>query len=141
MRERLRSVSMSSVLLHGVARSTGVPERPGQLRSVQPIVPETQEYVDARTEAATLCRNLGLDVTNEHWDAASVGDFVRLAYAQGWKACESRLAAPDTADAIAHALNDPASIVERNPADTEHRLTVRAVQQAVAYGIPVQAQP
>lgn len=98
---------------------------------------EPAEYVDARTEARNLCRNLGLDVENEHWDKAGIGDFIRLAYAQGYVACETRLASPDIADVIAQALDDPGSVLERtNTSESVPRWSVRAVQQAIAYGVP-----
>lgn len=98
---------------------------------------EPAEYVDARTEARNLCRNLGLDVENEHWDKAGIGDFIRLAYAQGWVACETRLAASDMADDIAQALSDPGSVLERiNVSESVPRWSVRAVQQVVAHGMP-----
>jgi hypothetical protein len=100
---------------------------------------ETQEYADARVEARDLCRNLGLDVDNEHWDKAAVADFIRLAYAQGYVACEKRLASPDVADAIALAIEHP----ERICTDPGYitgtsalRWQVIAVQQAAVYGVP-----
>lgn len=100
---------------------------------------ETQEYVDARTEARELCRNLGLDVENMHWEVASVSDFIRLAYAQGFIACEKKLSSPDTADAIALAIEHP----ERICTDPGYitgtsalRWQVIAVQQAAVYGVP-----
>ena len=98
-------------------------------------MPETQEYVDARVEARDLCRNLGLDVANEHWDGASVADFVRLAYAQGWKACESRIYGPDIADAIAVAIKTPGEIVTEGGGGALS-WQVAAVQRAVVYGVP-----
>lgn len=102
-------------------------------------LPEPAEYVDARTEAAALCRQLGLDVANEHWDTAGIGDFIRLAYAGGSKACESRLASPDTADSIYLAITSPGALVEREYANENPTTwTVRAVQQAVAYGVPAE---
>jgi hypothetical protein len=103
----------------------------------RPAQPETPLYVDGRTEAAATCRALGLDVTNEHWDTAGIADFIRLAYAQGWSACERRLDAPDMADGIYQAIHDPESILPRqNVSETVARWTVRAVQQVVAYGVP-----
>lgn len=98
--------------------------------------PETPEYVDARLEARDLCRNLGLDVDNEHWDGATVGDFIRLAYAQGWKACESRIISPDVGDAVALALRKPTEILGGDSGLPGPTLVVRAVQRAVAYGVP-----
>jgi hypothetical protein len=98
---------------------------------------ETPEYAEARTEAAAICRGLGLDVTNERWDTAAVADFIRLAYAQGWAACEARLAAPDMADLIFQAIHNPETILARsNVCEPVTRWTVRAVQQVVAYGAP-----
>lgn len=108
------------------------------LRNKQPKpVPETQEYIDARTEARTLCRNLGLDVDNEHWDGSSVSDFIRLAYAQGYVACESRIGSPDMADAIALAIESPELVIEPLFLGQKPQAhVVRAVQQAVTYGVP-----
>lgn len=101
----------------------------------QPVrTPEKPEYVDARIEARDLCRNLGLDVNNEHWDGASVADFIRLAYAQGWKACESRIHSRDTADAIAVAIQTPGEIVTHDGPALSHQ--VAAVQTAVVHGVP-----
>lgn len=97
-------------------------------------VPETPEYVDARVEARDLCVNLGLDVGNAHWDGASVADFLRLAYAQGWKACESRINGPDVADAIATAIKTPGAIVTHDGPALSHQ--VAAVQRAVVHGVP-----
>lgn len=106
-----------------------------RLRSGYP--PEPPEYTAARTEARTLCRNLGLDVDNEHWDTAEVGDFLRLAYAGGFQACESRINSPDMSDAIALAVEEPGKVLERVPA---HRSVVghvvAAVQRVVVYGVP-----
>lgn len=128
-RAKLRGVSISSVLLYGMPHA--LPAAP------QPVaVPEPEEYVDARTEARQLCRNLGLDVDNEHWDGASVGDFIRLAYAQGWKACESRIISPDVGDAIALALRTPTAILGGDSGLGMPTMVVRAVQRAVAYGVP-----
>lgn len=123
IRERMRNVSISSVLLHGIAAPYTPP-------------PETQEYVDARTEARRLCRNLGLDVSNEHWDGAEVGDFVRLAYAGGFKACESRIGSPDMADALAVAIGTPAAIVDRDTHAGMVAHIVKAVQRVLVYGVP-----
>lgn len=102
-------------------------------------VVETQGYVDARSEALALCRNLGLPVDNEHWEQAGIGDFIRLAYAQGWIANELRLASIDSSDAIDKAINTPGSIVEQLPGESLNRWTVRAVKQAVAYGVSKEA--
>lgn len=100
-------------------------------------VPETPEYIDARAEARDLCMNLGLDVRNAHWDGASVADFLRLAYAQGYVACERRLGSPDMADAIALAIESPELVIDPlflGQKPEAH--VVRAVQQAVTYGVP-----
>lgn len=115
-----------------------IPPTPTEPRIAVALVEiEPAEYVDARTEARNLCRNLGLDVENEHWDKASIGDFVRLAYAQGYVACETRLASADVADVIAQAIDDPGSVLERtNTSESVPRWSVRAVQQVVAYGMP-----
>lgn len=45
------------------------------------------------------------------------------------------MASPDMADAIAQALDDPKSVFDRNPGESDHQYTVRAVQQVVAYGL------
>jgi len=108
---------------------------PGPAVMVPVPVPDTPEYIDARDEARQLCRNLGFDVDNEHWDGAGVSDFVRLAYAQGWKACESRITSIDTADAIATAIHKPAAFIDQqNRGAVTH--VVHAIQRAVAYGVP-----
>lgn len=129
-RAKLRGASVSSVLLYGMPRAL-----PGPAPTMVPA-PEPEEYVDARTEARQLCRNLGLDVDNEHWDGAGVGDFIRLAYAEGWKACESRITSPDVGDAIALALRTPTVILGGESGLGMPTLVVRAVQRAVAYGVP-----
>jgi hypothetical protein len=106
-------------------------------RTTPPAPHEPAEYVDARTEARTLCRDLGLDVTNQHWDTATVGDFLRLAYAGGWKGCEARINSPDVSDAIALAVEHPERVVDRVPAHWSvvgH--VVAAVQRVVVYGAP-----
>lgn len=100
------------------------------------IRPDLVEHVEPCLEARTVCRNLGLDVDNEHWDKADVGDFIRLAYAGGYKACEARLASRDVADGIARAMDLPESILERDANESDARWKVRAVQQVVAYGVP-----
>lgn len=112
------------------------PQPPTQHPMIGLIEIEPAEYVDARTEARNLCRNLGLDVENEHWSKAEIGDFIRLAYAQGWVGCETRLASPDMADDIAQAISDPGSILQRTSSESVPRWTVRAVQQVVAHGLP-----
>lgn len=106
------------------------------LRSAPPAAraPETPEYVDARAEARGLCRNLGIDVDNEQYDQAAVADFLRLAYAEGWKACESRIYGPDAADAIATAIKTPGVIVTHDGPALSHQ--VAAVQRAVVHGVP-----
>lgn len=93
-------------------------------------------YEDARAEAHTACRGLGLafgrPVDNRQ---ALIGDMVRLAYDGGFEACESRLGSPDMADAIALALDLPQSVLERRPGESDRQFKVRAVQQVVAYGL------
>lgn len=134
IRERMRNVSLTTVLLHGVAAPRG-----GYPPTRQP---ETPAYIDARQEARDLCRNLGIDVDNPHWDGAAVGDFLRLAYAEGWKACESRINSPDMADALAVAVSTPGAVVERTP---KHQglvaHVVAAVQRVVVYGVPRDDRP
>lgn len=93
-------------------------------------------YEDARVEAHTACRRLGLLFGRAVEDRdLSVGDMVTKAYVGGWEACESRLASPDMADAICQALELPSSVLERRPGESDHQLQVRAVQQVVAYGL------
>jgi hypothetical protein len=99
-------------------------------------VPDTPEYASARDEAATMARNLGLDISNEHWEHSSIADFLRLCYAQGWKACERRLMSPDTADAIAVAIQDPKAIIAPTGTASTNDHRVRAVQQAAVFGVP-----
>jgi len=106
---------------------------------IQLVEVEPADYVDARTEARALCRTLGMDVENERWDQAGIGDFIRLAYAQGWIANELRLASIDTSDAIDKAINTPGSVVEQLPGESLNRWTIRAVKQAVAYGVSKEA--
>jgi hypothetical protein len=106
--------------------------------SAQPT-PETPEYISAREEAADIARRLGLDISNEHWDQASIGDFLRLCYAQGWKACERKVMSPDTADAIAFAIERPEKIVTEPgyiSGTGRLRWQVQAVQRAAVYGVP-----
>lgn len=94
-------------------------------------------YEDARVEAHTACRRLGL-LFGRPIDGGlqqQVGDMVRSAYVGGWQACENRLDSPDTADAIAQALDLPESVLERRPGESDRQLKVRAVQQVIAYGL------
>lgn len=56
-------------------------------------------------------------------------------YDDGWRACESRLASPDMADAIANAIDLPQSVVERRQGESDRQLQVRAIQQVIAYGL------
>ncbi|MEV6413880.1 hypothetical protein [Kribbella sp. NPDC051718] len=151
IRERLRGASISSVLLHGmptlvggtrVIDSPGLPdgvEPPSTAVRVRPAAyPETPEYVDARTEAAATCRNLGLDITNVHWDTASIADYVRLAYAQGFRACVAKVESPDTADAIAVAIETPEIVISAPGGAFRTTLVhqVASVQRAAIYGVP-----
>jgi hypothetical protein len=93
-------------------------------------------YGDARAEALTACRGLGLlfgrPIDNQHQE---IGDMVRTAYDGGYRACESRLDSPEMADAIAHALDLPSSVLERRAGESDHQLQVRAIQQVIAYGL------
>lgn len=88
-------------------------------------------YVDAVTESGRVCEGLGLEPLAP-MDAA---DMTRFVFAGGWQACEKRLAAPDMADAISTALQTPAAVVEQQAGESVHHWQVRAVQQAVAYGL------
>lgn len=93
-------------------------------------------YEDGRAEAHTACRRMGLlfgRPVDDH--VMSIGDMVRTAYVGGWEACESRLASPDLADAIAQALTTPATVLERGPGESDQQHQVRAIQQVVAYGL------
>lgn len=109
--------------------------------SAEPLpVADEGSYVHAREEARAVCVALGLDVGNAHWQKAGVADFVRLAYAQAWRACEQRLLSASTADAIATAIENPGAIVP-DPgflagAPGNLRWQVQAVQQAAVNGVP-----
>lgn len=96
----------------------------------------TAGYQDARVEAHTACRGLGLlfgrPLDNRQLE---IGDMVRTAYAGGFGACESRMASPEIADAIAQALEVPETVLERRSGESDRQFKVRAVQQVVAYGL------
>lgn len=124
---RLRGASISSLL--GERRDPLGDE-------IQKTLTELKWPGRRSLDARTMCRNLGLDVDNEHWETAGVDDFIRLAYAEGWKACEFRLASPNMADDIAQAIGDPGSILARETDESIPHWSVRAVQHAVAYGVP-----
>lgn len=111
------------------------PVQAGELvRAPWPVDP--RRYEDAVREVLDQVTKLGLDsdldlprdVTRD------LADAVRYVYAQGWLACESRLAAPNMADAIDLALTTPAAIVEQLSGESLHRWTIRAVQNIVAHG-------
>lgn len=102
-----------------------------------PPTPRPPTHGRAWHELHDMCHKLGVDLDHEHIEALTVQDFMRLAYAGGFKACEGRLASPDVADGIAQALDNPGSIVERAwPDEPVARWSVRAVQKVVAYGVP-----
>lgn len=101
-----------------------------------PPTPRPPTHGRAWHELHDMCHKLGVDLDHEHIEALTVQDFMRLAYAGGFKACESRLASRDVADGIAQAIDDPGSIVERDGSEPVPRWSVRAVQQVVAYGVP-----
>lgn len=109
--------------------------------SAEPLpVADEGSYADARDEAREVCVALGLDVGNTHWREAGVADFVRLAYAQAWRACEQRVLGAETADAIAVAIVEPGRIVP-DPgflagAPGNLRWQVQAVQHAAVNGVP-----
>jgi hypothetical protein len=110
----------------------------GPIRPAKVVFPpEPQEYVDARTELLDMANLLGFDVSNEHWQSAGVRDFLLLAYAQGWSACAAKVESPDTADAIAFAIEHPARVVDKTHLSEGlvHHVT-RAVQRVVLYGVP-----
>lgn len=91
-------------------------------------------YTDAMQEARQMCRNLGLDIgAGSEASLYDLGSLIRYVYAQGWLACETRLASPNMADAIDLAITTPAAIVEQNAGESIHRWTIRAIQQAVAH--------
>lgn len=133
----MRNLPRVFALLVGTRFAEGgqIPPPPVDRRLI--ALSEAAGYIPDRTEARALCRQLGLDVDNEHWDQAGIADFIRLAFDAGTKANQSRLASPDMADAIYTALKTPAAVLPREPSheDIEH-WTVRAIQQAVAYGVP-----
>jgi hypothetical protein len=93
-------------------------------------------YEDARAEAHTACRRLGL-LFGRPVDSRQleIGDMVRTAWVGGWEACESRLVSPDMADAIAHAIDLPSAVLEHRPGESDRQLRVRAIQQVIAYGL------
>lgn len=122
--ERLRGTSLSSILLHGM---------PTQVKP-KPAPPAPLTYTDARAEALQVCCQVGL--AYEAHDVFNVGDLLRLAYRQGEVAAAARLAAPDTADAIAQAIENPASIVHRTYNESVAAHTTRAVRRVVVHGVP-----
>jgi hypothetical protein len=75
----------------------------------------------------------GLDLPRDV--SRDLADAVRYVYAQGWLACEARLASPNMADAIDLAITTPAAVVERRPGQSDHGWTIHAVQQTVAHGV------
>lgn len=97
--------------------------------------PRPRSYQDAMYEALDQVHKLGLDADLAMPSPAQrdPSDVVRYVYAQGWLACESRLASPDLADLIYQAITNPASIIEVGDRGTSHQ--VRAVQQIVTYGV------
>lgn len=84
-------------------------------------------HADAIAEALRVMRRLGL----EPHGPLDAGDLVRFVYAQGWLACEARLASADMADAIDDALNHPGHVTDKTSTDTINTWTVRALQQTV----------
>lgn len=132
MRAKLRAVSLTSVLMYGM------PNLNGNAKVVVEREPEPARYVDARAEALDVLARLGAEPPLDQV-YPNVADLVRQAYALGWAACEKRLASPDTADAIAVAIETP----QRICADPGYitgtsalRWQVTAVQQAAVYGVP-----
>lgn len=103
------------------------------------VVPEVtidddpRPYSDAVYEAFDQCVKLGLDVDPKaDYD---VSDLIRYVYAQGWLACETRLASPNMADQIDLAITTPAAVVDRRPGESDHGWTIHAIQQTVAFGV------
>lgn len=144
IRERLAGASIGSILLHGMPTLVGRSKQVVDASDLETVrlrpakYPEAPAYVDARTEAAATCRNLGLDITNVHWDTVSIADYVRLAYAQGFAACVNKVESPDIADAIAVAIEKPREIIDApgGAFRTELVHQVAAVQRAAIYGVP-----
>jgi hypothetical protein len=94
---------------------------------------DPRPYSDAVYEAFDQCIKLGLDADPKtEYDAA---DLVRYAYAQGWLACELRLASPNMADQIDAAIRTPSAVVEKLPGESINRQVIRAIQHVVAYGV------
>lgn len=137
----MRNLPRAFALLVGARFAEGgrIPPPPVDRRLI--ALTEQAGYISDRTEARALCRQLGMDVDNEHWDQAAIADFIRLAFDAGTRANQSRLASPDMADAIYTALKSPAAVLPRELSheDIDH-WTVRAIQQAVAYGVPQDLQ-
>lgn len=105
-------------------------------RLIGPAATAAETYDDARLEAHSACRRLGLLFGKHEGDKLRlVGDLVRTAYVGGFRACETRLDSPDLADQIATALHTPAEVLERLPGESDDRHRVRAVQQVVAFGL------
>lgn len=94
---------------------------------------DPRPYTDAVHEAFDQCTKLGLDVNPDgEYDAA---DLIRYAYAQGYLACEKRLASPNMADQIDAAIRTPEAVVEKLPGESVNRQVIRAIQHTVAYGV------
>lgn len=114
--------------------------RTGPVPTAVPVrVEDISQYAGSRDEARAVAEHLGLDVTDAHWEVASIGDFLRLAYAGGWKAHEHQMLSPNRADDIALAIKEPKKILaEANytGGTTNLNWQVRAVQQAAVYGAP-----
>ena len=103
-------------------------------RSTVPFVTQ-----DVRADVVDACTKLGVDLNQDHVDALTVADLVRLAYREGVRATEQRLMSPDVADAIALAIECPEMVVTEPgyiSGTGRVRWQVAAVQQAAVYGVP-----
>lgn len=113
-------------------RVTTILDEPCSPATWSPVTVRRAGYADAVDESLVVVEGLGLEVAGP----MDAGDLVRFVYAQGWQAAEKRMAAPDKADDIDQALRDPAAVLEQRPGESMHGWQVRAVQAAVAYGVP-----
>lgn len=121
------------------AAATAQPEQPDwAIRSRRPQPPIVRldlgerelGRADVIAEAMKVMQSLGIEPRGP----LNAGDLVRLVYAQGWLACEARLASPDMADVIDAALNHPGRVTDRSSTDTINSWTVRALQQTIVRG-------
>lgn len=136
IRAKLRAVSIASVLMHGMPSVTG---QTTPVAAPEPM-PEQPGYAQARTESLEVLARLGAEPPLDGV-SPEVADLVRQAYALGWAACEKKVLASDTADAVAIALDHPELVVEKpdyaaGQGTGNLRWQVRAAQHAAVYGVP-----